>query len=55
MNRNDPAKLYRRDVLAALKTAERFMSGFEGDELQEGIDEKIAQIRRAIVIAERAA
>lgn len=40
------------DVLSALKMAENFMSGFEGDELQDGIDEKLAQIRAAIAKAE---
>lgn len=32
-------------VFAALKSAESFMAGFEGDSLQEGIDEKLAAIR----------
>lgn len=40
------------NVLAALRIAEDFMSGFEGDELQDGIDEKLATIRAAIAKAE---
>lgn len=35
-------------VLAALKTAERFMAGFEGDPLQDGIGDQLAEIRSAI-------
>lgn len=34
--------------LAALKAAERFVAGFEGDEMQEGVDELLAQMRAAI-------
>jgi hypothetical protein len=45
-------EMTKRDtLLAALKIAEDFMSGFEGDELQEGIDDKLAQIRAAITEA----
>lgn len=39
-------------MLAALKVAERFMVGFEGDHLQDGIDEQLAQVRAAIAQAE---
>lgn len=39
-------------LLAELKMAEDFMASFEGDELQEGIDEKLAAIRTAIAKAE---
>lgn len=39
------------DLLAELEKAEAFMSGFEGDPLQEGIDEKLANIRAAIAKA----
>lgn len=39
------------DLLAALDKAEDFISGFEGDELQEGIDELLAEIRAAIAKA----
>ena len=38
----------RDELLAAAKIGEGFMSGFEGDELQEGIDENLATIRAAI-------
>ena len=36
------------EVREALAIAERFMSGFEGDEMQDGIDEKLAKIRSAL-------
>ena len=39
-------------LLGALKSAESFMAGFEGDELQEGIDERLRLIRDAIAQAE---
>jgi hypothetical protein len=39
------------DLLAALVIAERFMAGFEGDELQEGIDGMITTVRAAIALA----
>lgn len=39
-------------VLAALKQAEEFMRGFEDDELQEGINERLATVRAAIELAE---
>lgn len=39
-------------MLGALRRAESFISGFEGDELQEGIDEMLAGIRGAIAEAE---
>lgn len=35
-------------VLSALKAAEDFISGFEGDEVQEGIDATLALIRTTI-------
>ena len=40
------------DMLAALKAADRFMGGFEGDEMQDEIDERLALIRAAIAKAE---
>jgi transketolase C-terminal domain/subunit len=40
------------DLLRLLKQAERFVSGFEGDDLQEGIDDLLTQMRRAITLAE---
>lgn len=39
------------DMLAALVAAERFMGGFEGDEMQEGIDDRLALVRAAISLA----
>jgi hypothetical protein len=39
------------DLLAALRLAEGFMSGFEGDETQEGIDALLGTIRAAIASA----
>jgi hypothetical protein len=39
-------------LLDALRTAERFMAGFEGDPLQDGIDADLAEVRRAIAQAE---
>lgn len=39
------------NMLAALAVAEDFMSGFEDDEVQEGMAEKMAQIRDAIAKA----
>jgi hypothetical protein len=38
-------------MLVALAIAEDFMSGFEDDEMQEGMAEKMAQIRAAIAAA----
>lgn len=46
INRRDAAEA--GDVLSALKVAEEFMSGFEGDKMQDGIDAKLALIRAAI-------
>jgi hypothetical protein len=40
-------------LLASLKRAESFISGFEDDELQEGIADLLACIRGAIAEAER--
>lgn len=42
------------DLLAALDKAENFISGFEGDELQDGIDDLLATIRAAITRAKGA-
>ncbi len=39
------------DLLAALASAESFISGFEGDEIQEGVDELLAAVRAAIAKA----
>lgn len=39
------------DMLAELRKAESFISGFEDDEMQEGIDEMLAGIRAAIAKA----
>lgn len=36
------------DVLAQLCKAESFIAGFEGDEMQEGIDDLLSGIRAAI-------
>lgn len=38
-------------MLAALQWAESFVSGFEDDELQEGINGNLAMIRAAIAVA----
>ncbi len=35
----------------ALQTAERFMRGFEDDDMQDGIGEQLAEIREALVNA----
>ncbi len=40
---------------AALTIAERFMAGFEGDELQDGIDGMLATVRGALALAGGAA
>lgn len=37
-----------RFILSALSVAEQFMTGFEGDEAQAGIDEKLNLLRVAI-------
>lgn len=39
------------DMLAELRKAESFISGFEGDETQEGISDLLAGIRAAIAKA----
>lgn len=39
-------------LVAALKLAEDFMAGFEGDSLQVGIDERLRAVRAAIAQAE---
>jgi hypothetical protein len=52
------AALYRfalADAGAALDTAESFMSGFEGDEMQEGMPAMLEQVRHARFTANRAA
>lgn len=52
------ATIERKQALANLRTvtalrrAESFISGFEGDELQEGIDDLLSEIRAAIKQAE---
>lgn len=48
----DAAKSAFEALLAALRTAESFISGFEGDEMQDGVDEMLATIRGAIAKAE---
>jgi hypothetical protein len=40
------------DMLSELRKAESFISGFEGDDLQEGIAELLAGIRGAVAKAE---
>jgi len=40
-------------MLAALKKAEEFMRGFEDDEMQEGINARLATLRAAIELSER--
>lgn len=39
-------------LLAALKLAEAFMAGFEDDDLQDGINQRLGEIRAAIAKAE---
>ncbi|GAA5666736.1 hypothetical protein Brsp07_05252 [Brucella sp. NBRC 14130] len=39
-------------LLDALRRAERFMTGFEGDPLQHGIDDDLEAIRAAIAYLE---
>ncbi len=39
------------NLLAALRLAEGFVSGFEGDETQEGIDALLGALRAAIASA----
>lgn len=41
------------DLIDALKSAESFMSGFQDDELQEGINERLAKVRAALASAGR--
>jgi hypothetical protein len=36
-------------IVDVLRQAERFVRGFEGDELQQGIDELLAGIRQALI------
>lgn len=40
------------ELLDALRAAENFMAGFEGDELQDGIDQRLATVRAAIAKAD---
>jgi hypothetical protein len=40
------------ELLRELKIAERFMRGFEGDEVQKGVDARLAGMRAAIAKAE---
>lgn len=40
------------DVLAVLLSSESFMAGFEGDETQDGMDERLAALRCVIAEAE---
>jgi len=42
----------KAELLAALTAAERFMAGFEGDQMQVGIDHDLALVRAAITNAE---
>jgi hypothetical protein len=44
-------KRVNAELLAALEIAEAFMSGFEGDETQETIDEDLTAVRAAIKAA----
>lgn len=50
-NRRAPDPV-REKLVDALRKAESFVSGFEGDELQERIDELLTGIRAAIAKAE---
>lgn len=43
----DPALAGIDQAVAALTAAERFIVGFEGDSLQQGIDQLLAEIRAA--------
>ncbi len=40
------------DMRAALDTAESFMSGFEDDDMQEGINDMLSQVRAAQGVTE---
>lgn len=40
------------DMMAALRLAESFMAGFEDDEMQDGINQRLAAVRSAIAKAE---
>ena len=44
----NPPSVGSREMLDALQRAERFMSGFEDDPLQQGIDDDLGAIRSAI-------
>lgn len=41
-------------ILLALSTAESFMSGFEDDELQEGMEEMLTEVRAAMEMTSKA-
>lgn len=45
---NAPVFDHANDTVDALTQAESFVSGFEGDHLQEGIDDMLAGLRAAI-------
>lgn len=45
---NPPSVGSRQGMLDALQRAERFMSGFEDDPLQQGIDDDLSAIRSAM-------
>ena len=49
---DQPEPEHGNTVLDALTKAESFISGFEGDELQEGIDALLADLRSAISVVE---
>lgn len=51
---SEPAGKTEPELVEALRKAEAFISGFEGDELQEGIDDLLSGIRAAIAKAELA-
>jgi hypothetical protein len=45
---SDPRVQTAQQILSALIIAEDFMAGFEDDEIQDGIAEKLRQVRAAI-------
>jgi predicted transcriptional regulator len=47
----DPAR-QRKQVRDALRTAEEFMSGFEDDDLQSGMGQKLTLVRTALTETE---
>lgn len=46
-----PAVAAVPEMIGALEIAEQFIAGFEGDELQEGVAEKLETIRRVLASA----